>query len=75
MVIPNWFWATSEHRNHHVVLTFEVGIVPERRWTNPKGVTNQTKNAGIPSSFVVAVVGGGFVVGGGVFLLLLLLLL
>lgn len=23
----------------------EVGVLPERRWTNPKGVTNQTKNA------------------------------
>lgn len=22
----------------------EVGVLPERRWTNPKGVTNQTKN-------------------------------
>ena len=26
------------------VMPTAVGVLPERRWTNPKGVTNQTKN-------------------------------
>lgn len=37
MVIPEFLW----------ILLAEVGVLPERRWTNPKGVTNQTKN--VPS--------------------------
>ena len=30
------------------VMPTAVGVLPERRWTNPKGVTNQTKN--VPAS-------------------------
>ena len=32
-------------------LNGQVGVLPERRWTNPKGVTNQTKN--VPASEVL----------------------